>query len=520
QWNASGEANGCGSAYGYFVNAEGIPGIYMVEILNGTSSVQFLNSVRSRVIGVDYPEYPARVGFDGAHSPISVSWAFVFNIPPEGIMPEVNVSKDVYPSGFSSAVHPPVAILYYVPIEITNRQLQPTQDPYQQLVLINSSEYSKYEATNLQNVEFFYANGTVIPSWLQSGNSNTAGIIKNVVIRVSPAKNTILIINGQVEYPNSSGLYVIKNALPGKYYIMAENPYYRWYFNEYTVDGLTKEINITLEPTQTYLGEGIQYPWAQIGPSFIPNPFNQQGSVYFNASGHIGLIQIDPRNADVIYIASGTASDGIMGPIGDGGVYVSYNDGRTWLPRDFGLPYGPASALYMDPSNPDVLLVAINSHGIYRTDDGGLWWYQVSNITNVNSFQESQGVIFAGSQEGIIESRDDGQSWKIIYPSQYFVGPISVSGSVIYAMVWGPAAPGIGLSYIYFIRSTDLGSSWAKLHTFIGNYPVFVSSSPFNSSVVYADYAYPNSDEILYSDNGGLTFTNLSIGPLKDIVFD
>ncbi|MGC9145775.1 MAG: InlB B-repeat-containing protein, partial [Nitrososphaeria archaeon] len=168
QWNASGEANGCGSAYGYFVNAEGIPGIYMVEILNRTSSVQSLNGMFSKDIRTDYPEYPARVGFDGVYSSLSVKWAFVFSMPPDGVMPEFNVSQDVYPAGSSQNVHAPNGILYYVPIEINNDQAEPTQDPYQQLVLINSSEYSRYEAYNLQNVEFFYANGTVIPSWLEN----------------------------------------------------------------------------------------------------------------------------------------------------------------------------------------------------------------------------------------------------------------------------------------------------------------------------------------------------------------
>jgi len=42
------------------------------------------------------------------------------------------------------------------------------------MVPINSTKYSTYEASNLQNVEFFYSDGTVVPSWLESGNSNTA----------------------------------------------------------------------------------------------------------------------------------------------------------------------------------------------------------------------------------------------------------------------------------------------------------------------------------------------------------
>jgi len=68
QWNASGEANGCGSPYGYFINKEGVPGTYLVEILNKTSSIQFLNGKFSGAIETDYPQYPAHVGFDGIYS--------------------------------------------------------------------------------------------------------------------------------------------------------------------------------------------------------------------------------------------------------------------------------------------------------------------------------------------------------------------------------------------------------------------------------------------------------------------
>jgi hypothetical protein len=42
------------------------------------------------------------------------------------------------------------------------------------MLQVDSANYSASEASNLQNVEFFYANGNIIPSWLESGNSNTA----------------------------------------------------------------------------------------------------------------------------------------------------------------------------------------------------------------------------------------------------------------------------------------------------------------------------------------------------------
>lgn len=66
----------------------------------------------------------------------------------------------------------PPYITSYCQIMITNTQNVSTQDSYNQELVINSSRFSQLEEFNLHNVEFFYANGTVIPSWLESGNIN------------------------------------------------------------------------------------------------------------------------------------------------------------------------------------------------------------------------------------------------------------------------------------------------------------------------------------------------------------
>ncbi len=59
-------------------------------------------------------------------------------------------------------------------ITLHNNQPVATQSPFQQELTVNSSVYSSLEAANLSNVEFTYLSGQVIPSWLESGNSNTA----------------------------------------------------------------------------------------------------------------------------------------------------------------------------------------------------------------------------------------------------------------------------------------------------------------------------------------------------------
>jgi len=77
-----------------------------------------------------------------------------------------------YSKQYIDPVTMPTNILEYVPVTLTNSQSTGIPNPFQQMITVNSLAYQSYEASNLQNIEFFYANGTIVPSWLESGNSN------------------------------------------------------------------------------------------------------------------------------------------------------------------------------------------------------------------------------------------------------------------------------------------------------------------------------------------------------------
>ncbi len=63
----------------------------------------------------------------------------------------------------------------YMPVNITNpNPTLSTPSPFQQMVAFDPSAYKTYESPNLQNIFFFYANGTIIPSWLEDNNSYTS----------------------------------------------------------------------------------------------------------------------------------------------------------------------------------------------------------------------------------------------------------------------------------------------------------------------------------------------------------
>ena len=81
----------------------------------------------------------------------------------------------------------PSGIQSYVPINLTNSQSSATPSPFQQMINLTESNaiYGSYIAYSgsLANFEYFYANGTIIPAWIESNSSgklitwaNTIGI--------------------------------------------------------------------------------------------------------------------------------------------------------------------------------------------------------------------------------------------------------------------------------------------------------------------------------------------------------
>lgn len=99
-------------------------------------------------------------------------WVRTRAVPPSGVMPTATFGS-VVSAPFSAPPTVPTGVLAYVPITLRNGQSSPTPVTFQQMITVNSGSYQSYEAAGLQNVEFFKSNGTIIPSWLESGNANT-----------------------------------------------------------------------------------------------------------------------------------------------------------------------------------------------------------------------------------------------------------------------------------------------------------------------------------------------------------
>ena len=104
------------------------------------------------------------------HYSLSAKIQYSYDVPTIGLQ-TVNTTGTV---AGTSITGKPSTLTSYEPITITNSQSSATPSPFQQMINFTSSDpgFSSIATGNFgQNVEFFYYNGTIIPSWLENYTS-------------------------------------------------------------------------------------------------------------------------------------------------------------------------------------------------------------------------------------------------------------------------------------------------------------------------------------------------------------
>lgn len=126
------------------------------------------------------------------------------------------------------------------------------------------------------------------------------------------------------------------------------------------------------------------------------------------------VLLINPDNPQIMYAA--TAG------FWSGAVYKSTNGGRRW--EDITMNHWPilgsgATAMFMHPNQPDVLLHSADGNGfISRSEDGGDTWDDVFIAEGmVMTYALNPGnpdhIVAASSKEGLLVSDDRGSSWQV-----------------------------------------------------------------------------------------------------------
>jgi photosystem II stability/assembly factor-like uncharacterized protein len=260
------------------------------------------------------------------------------------------------------------------------------------------------------------------------------------------------------------------------------------------------------------------------GFSFKP-VFDNEGSY------SIGCVTMDPNNSNVVWVGTGENNNQRSVSYGDG-VYKSCDGGASW--KNVGLKESEhIGMIVVDPRCSNTVYVAAygpvwsagGDRGVYKTTDGGENWEKVLEIsehTGVNEIHldpRNPDVLYAtahqrrrrqwtylggGPESGIYKSTDAGASWNKINKGlpggdkgRIGMDISPANPEIIYAVVEGKGGG--------FYKSTNRGASWQKMSstTTSGNYYQEVVADPVDENRVYLLNTYT-----LVSADGGATFTN------------
>lgn len=230
----------------------------------------------------------------------------------------------------------------------------------------------------------------------------------------------------------------------------------------------------------------------------------------------IGCLKLDPNNEHVIW--AGTGENNHQRALGYGnGVYKSEDGGESWT--NMGLKDSrQIGMIAIDPRNSNVVYVAAEGsawgpggdRGLYKTTDGGANWEKVleisenTGINNVVLDPVDPDIIYAtaeqrrrtgftkiggGPESGLHISKDAGKTWNKVTKGlpQGHVGGMGIAVSPV------------NRDYIYliieaagkssgFYRSTNRGASFSKMgdHSASGQYYNEIYADPLDVDKVYS----------------------------------
>lgn len=200
-------------------------------------------------------------------------------------------------------------------------------------------------------------------------------------------------------------------------------------------------------------------------------------------SQHIGRILIDPRNSNIVYVAS-------QGPLwnsgGDRGLYKTTDGGKTWKAVLSVSENTGVTELLMDPRDPDVLYAAAYQRRRHE-------WT----------------LIDGGPESAIYKSTDAGATWNKVTTGL----PKEDMGRV--GMVMSPANPDVIYAIIEaanktggFFRSNDRGATWEKRSDHVSG-----GAQAYNEIVAdpkNVDHVYEMDTYLQETLDGGKTFKRVN----------
>jgi photosystem II stability/assembly factor-like uncharacterized protein len=248
--------------------------------------------------------------------------------------------------------------------------------------------------------------------------------------------------------------------------------------------------DVAIDPKNTdvwYVASAFGGLWKTVNRGVTFEPVFDNGGSFT-----LCCVVIDPKDSDVVWLGTGENTSQRSAHFGDG-VYKSADAGKTW--KRMGLSTSEhIGKILVDPRNSDVVYVASQGplwsaggeRGLYKTTDGGQNWTAVltispdTGISDIVFDPKSPDVIYAsayqrrravgqmiggGPEGGIFKTTNAGKTWTKLTKGlpQGDVGRVglAVDGRGKPATVFAIIDANRGEAGLY--RSDDAGGTWTRI---------------------------------------------------------
>ncbi len=289
-------------------------------------------------------------------------------------------------------------------------------------------------------------------------------------------------------------------------------------------------IDIAIDPHDRrtwYVAAASGNLWKTTNAGVTWDPiFDHEGSY------SIGCVTVDPRNPLVVWVGTGENNSQRSVSYGDG-VYKSVDGGRHW--KNVGLKDSEhIGMIVVDPRHSDVVYVAAQGplwreggdRGLYKTADGGATWKKIldvdarTGVSEIHLDPRNPDVMYASTYErhrrvwtlidggpgsSIRKSTDGGKTWVKLTNGlpKVEMGRIGLAISpanpdVVYAIIEARDKKG----GVY--RSTDAGGNWKKMNGYVSSSPQYYQELIPDPEV--QDRVYSMDTFMQVTDDGGRTW--------------